>query len=136
MKKPEQILREQITRYLKLQYPDAIYKVDLESDIKLTIFQGVRNKQLQYGRGYPDLFIAEPRTVYSGMFLELKAETPYLKDGKTLRSSEHIKEQFEMIWKLKRRGYYADFGVGFEDCKRQIDAYMRSKVIAVENKLM
>jgi hypothetical protein len=129
MKKPEQILRDQVTRYLKLQYPEVLYKVDLESDFKLSIQAGRRNKQLQKSRGWPDLFIAHPSTGFSGMFLELKVETPYLKDGKTLKSSEHLKEQSEMIWQLRRRGYYADFGVGFEDCKKQIDAYLNSKKV-------
>ena len=124
MSKPEQILREQITQYIKLQYPDVIYKVDLESDIKLNIMQGVRNKKLQCGRGYPDLFIAEPRGNSCGLFIELKASEITLKDGKTLKASQHPREQQLMLMKLSKRGYCAVFGVGFDNCKRIIDAYL------------
>lgn len=125
MKKPEQILREQITQYLKLQYPDLMYKVDLESDIKLTMLQGVRNKKLQCGRGWPDLFIAHPSKGYHGLFIELKAAEIFLKDGRTLKSSEHLKEQDETLWKLTRRGYKAVFAVGFEQARKIIDEYLK-----------
>lgn len=125
MSKPEQILREQVTQYLKLQYPEVIYKVDLESDIRLTIVQGARNKKLQYGRGWPDLFIAQPRGSFSGLFVELKATSIYLKDGKTLKQDPHLKEQQAMLNNLVKRGYCAQFAVGFSQAKRLIDAYLR-----------
>jgi hypothetical protein len=32
-----------------------------------------------------------------------------------------------MIWELRNAGYWADFGIGFDDCKRKIDAYLGLK---------
>jgi hypothetical protein len=125
MKKPEQALRDQVTMYLKLAYPSVMYKVDLESDIKLNAMQGARNKKLQCGRGWPDLFIAHPSKGFHGLFIELKATEIYLKDGKTLRSNEHLKEQNEVLWQLTRHGYKAVFGVGFDQTRKIIDEYLK-----------
>ena len=126
MKKPEQILRDQVTQYLKYQYPNVIYKVDLESDMKLTIQAGKRNKMLQKSRGWPDLFIAEPRNGYHGLFIELKASEIYKKDG-NLKKSEHLEEQKTMLERLGIRGYFACFRVGFEHTKVIIDNYFQAK---------
>jgi hypothetical protein len=122
-KKPEQILREQVSQYLKYQYPNAEYKFDLESDMPLTIPQAVRNKKLQNGRGWPDLFIAEPTKDFNGLFIELKASNIYRKDG-LLKTSPHLKEQDDRLWSLLKKGYKAVFAVGFDHAKRIIDEYM------------
>ena len=122
----EKILAEQIARYISTQYPRVIYRFDLAADLKLTIGQATRNKKLQGGlKGYPDLFIAESRKGYNGLFLELKADnaTLYLKDG-TLSKSEHIQRQAEILKRLQDRGYQANFAQGFDDAKAQIDKYL------------
>lgn len=59
----EHNLYEKIARYLQLQYPDAIYRFDVGADIKLTMGQAAKHKRLHPERGYPDLFIAEPKIV-------------------------------------------------------------------------
>ena len=49
-----------IADYIKVRYPNVIYRFDLAADLKLTIGQARKHKRLQKYRGYPDLFIAEP----------------------------------------------------------------------------
>ena len=128
--KPEASLRQQVAEYLQLQYPDVVYRFDLAADLPLTVGQASRHKRLHPHRGYPDLFIAQTAeiagTIYSGMYLELKAEgkSPFKKNG-TLRKSEHLEEQDKMLAKLTEAGYYAGFGVGFEECKSLIDSYLK-----------
>lgn len=128
--KPEALLRQQVAEYLQLQYPTTIYRFDLAADIKLSIGQAKRHKHLHPHRGYPDLFIAMPSRLYgqvwAGLFIELKADgkSPYKKDG-TLRKDKHIDEQNQMIKRLNAAGYWATFGVGFDECKKIIDEYMR-----------
>ena len=58
--------------------------------------------------------------------MEIKTESnsPYKKDG-TLKNDKHIKEQAEMLENLRARGYRAEFGVGFDECKQIIDEYLR-----------
>ena len=63
---------------------------------------------------------------YAGLMIELKREGVriYKKDG-TLVSDEHIREQYDMLEQLRRRGYAANFACGFDEAKALIDRYMR-----------
>lgn len=138
----EHRLYEQIARYLQLQYPSVIYRFDVGSDLKLTPSQAAKHKRLHPERGYPDLYIAESSEninskdwngivrewgFYFGLYLEIKTESnsPYKKDG-TLKKDQHLEEQARMLEKLRARGYKAEFGVGFEGCKKIIDEYLRN----------
>lgn len=132
----EHNLYEQIARYLQLQYPDVIYRFDIAADLKLTPGQAAKHKRLHPTRGYPDLFIAhqgeivwgicnDRRLVY-GLYIEVK------KDGEKLTKKDgswrtpHIAEQAKMLEKLRQAGYKAEFGIGFEGCKKIIDDYLRN----------
>lgn len=132
-----------IADYLRYQYPHAIYRFDLAADLKLTMGQASKHKRLQRYRGYPDLFIAEPRMkkldmakdspfdksvghfVLAGLYLEIKKPGTriFKKDG-TLVSDAHIREQFDMLEELRRRGYAAEFACGFDEAKKLIDRYL------------
>lgn len=131
----EHNLYEQIARYLQLQYPNIIYRFDLASDLKLTPGQAAKHKRLHPTRGYPDLFIAESSTniwdspvrewgLHFGLYIEIK------KDGEKLTKKDgswrtpHIAEQAEMLERLCQAGYKAEFGIGFEGCKKIIDEYL------------
>lgn len=126
-----------IADYLRLQYPDIIYRFDLAADLKLSIGQAKKHKRLQRFRGYPDLFIAKPKLqqskdgmpVYThGLFLEIKKEgTKILKKDGEYVADKHIREQAKMLQALERRGYRAMFAVGFEQSKQIIDEYIGRK---------
>ena len=129
-----------IADYLRYQYPEVIYRFDLAADLKLTMGQASKHKRLQRYRGYPDLFIAEPdigktdgskrafKKIWFGLFIELKREGTriFKKDG-TLVSDAHIREQYDMLHDLRRRGYAAEFACGFDEAKKLIDDYMKGK---------
>ena len=120
-------LQAQVADYIRLQYPDVIFHSDFGSGIKLTMGQAIKQKRLNGGRrAWPDLFLAEPKGKYSGLFIELKKEgvRVYKKDG-TLVSDGHIREQYDMLEQLRRRGYAANFACGFDEAKALIDRYMR-----------
>jgi hypothetical protein len=122
----EAILHEQITQYLRLQYSAVLFRTDYAAGIKMTIGQAGRHKRLQSGRAWPDLFVAEPRRDFSGLFLELKREGTrvWLKDGKTLVADPHIREQAAVLQGLVDRGYFATFAVGFDEAKLVVDRYL------------
>lgn len=130
----EKMLYELLAKYLQTCYPGVIYRFDLAADMKLTRGQAARHKRLHPYRGYPDLFIAEPRTVrkdgdkfyYAGLMIELKKAGTriYRKDGR-LVSDAHIREQFDMLEQLRQRGYMAEFACGFDEAKKIIDGYLR-----------
>jgi hypothetical protein len=124
---PEFALQRQVAQYIRMQYKDVLFMSDTVASVKLTKPQAIRNKSIQKPHfKTPDLIIFEPKINYCGMFLELKVESPFLKDGITPKS-EHISGQQKSINDLRKKGYYANFGVGFDDCKKQIDTYLLAK---------
>ncbi len=127
--KQEELIKKQLSEYLRWQYPDVIFRYDISADIKLSIGSAVKSKKLHgHSRGYPDLFIAEPRSIYAGLFLEIKTgfEKVYKKNG-GFRKSTHVAEQAEMLKKLNKRGYKSGFCFGFDGCKNIIDDYLNLK---------
>ena len=132
IQKREERLQIQICRWLKYSYPKTIFTCDLASGMKLSIGQAVKSKQMRSSKGMPDLMIFEPRGIYGGLFIELKkGGTKIFKSdgtlyGKAGKSAMHIKEQFEILNKLKSRGYCAVFGIGFTDTITKINAYMET----------
>lgn len=121
----EALLHEQVTRYLKAQYPHAIFRTDFAAGIKLTQGQAARHSKLQSGRSFPDIFIYEARKGYHGLGLELKREGTIIwkRDG-TLTANAHIREQMLLIGELAMRGYCAQMVAGFEAAKRALDHYL------------
>ena len=133
----ESDLQIMVADYLRLRYPDVIFHSDFGSGIKLTVGQAARQKRMNGGRrAYPDMFIAEP--VHKnmagaetlgincyGLFIELKKEGTkiYKKDG-TLVANEHIREQFDMLEQLRKRGYMAVFACGYDEAVSVIDRYL------------
>jgi hypothetical protein len=123
----EALVHEQVCQYLRLQYPEVMFRTDL-GGIRLTIGQAAKVKRLQAGRAFPDLFVAEPCGGFHGLFIELKREGVRVRkaDG-TLMANEHIREQNAVIEELTKRGYYATFASGFEQAKAVLDHYLSTK---------
>lgn len=123
MKHAEFELQKSICRYLDLQYPSILY-LSTGTSLKLTMGQAVRNKSIQKnGFKVPDLIILHPSGQYHGLFLELKIESPYKKNGE-IKSNEHLQGQAKSIIELTKRGYYAVFAIGFDNAKMFIDEYL------------
>jgi hypothetical protein len=127
MKHEEFELQVAISKYLSLQYPKVQFLSDTIANMKLTITQASRNKKIQKdGFKCPDLLILEPRNQFSGLFIELKLESPFKKDG-TIKASanNHLQGQLETIEVLNQKGYKACFSWGFEMTKEIIDDYLK-----------
>ena len=119
-------LQVQVADYLRLQYPDVMFHSDFGSGIKLTMGQAIKQKRQNGGRrAWPDMVLAEPRGEYHGAYIELKKAGTriYKKDG-TLVADQHIREQFDILEQLRKRGYMAEFACGFDEAKRIIDGYL------------
>lgn len=126
----EQELQINIAHYIRIQYPDVLFHSDYGSGIKLTARQASIQKRQNGGlRGWPDMFIAEPRNGYLGLFIELKKEGTRLKKVMyDTWASDHIEEQAEVLSALNEKGYYASFACGFDEAKEIIDKYMGGKL--------
>lgn len=92
--------------------------------LNLSKTQAGMNKVIQKSRAYPDLFILEARQGYRGLFIELKKAGAKIKKRNGDYADEHIKEQAEMLGRLRGKGYYAQFGIGWDECKQIIDFYL------------
>jgi len=113
-----------IALYMKLQYPNVLYHFDL-AGLNLSIAQAGMSKAIQKGRGWPDLFIAEPKLKYKGLFIEIKKEGTKLKKKIGTCATPHIQEQMLCMRSLIEKGYLSYFGVGFDECKNIIDQYLK-----------
>jgi hypothetical protein len=122
---PEYQLQKAVCQYLRAQYPNVMFLSDTIAACKLTIPQQVRNKAIQCeGFKCPDLLILEPRGGYHGLFIELKTETPYKKDGGIKASkNDHLKLQAETLQNLRGKKYLATFAWDFDQIKQMIDDY-------------
>lgn len=124
MKHSEYDLQKKVCAYLESKYPDVLFLSDTIANVKLTIYQGARNKAIQKnGFKTPDLLILKPNYYHAGLFIELKIKSPYKKDG-TLLKSDHLEGQQLAIDKLNAIGYKACFSVGYEQTVKIIDEYM------------
>lgn len=127
MKHTETQVQLQICEYIRTYYPETVFRSDYASGLKLTIRQAAQHKRLQSGRAWPDLVIYESSHdgKYPLLALELKAPgvVIYKRDG-SLRADQHLEEQALVLEALRKRGYSADFAIGFGDAQRKIDAYM------------
>lgn len=128
--KHEESIQKAVCRYIRLKYPQVIFRSDYASGIKLTRNQAVQHASMQSGRGFPDLFIYHKSASgkWYGLALELKrdGETVYLKNGTRkglLTTDVHIQEQAAMLQGLRRQGFYADFAVGYTAAIDIIDKY-------------
>jgi hypothetical protein len=126
-KQPEFELQSAICRYLSYQYSEVLFLSDTIASLKLTPAQANRNKKIQkFGFSCPDLLILEPRNGYNGLFIELKVETPFKKNGEIKASKDdHLKNQLEAINKLNEKGYMVVFSWGFDMTKDIIDNYLK-----------
>jgi hypothetical protein len=125
MKKEEQ-LQIAVCIYLKAQYSNVVFFSDA-SGVRLTIGQAVKAKKMRSGKAIPDLFIAKPVGQYCGLFIELKADSIFNKNG-SIKKSPHLDEQREMLHNLMVAGYHCAFGCGFEETKEIIDNYFQGRI--------
>ena len=114
------LLRE----WFDLQYPNIIMRCSM-SGVRLPIGLAKKMKRLNPDRAWPDIFIAEPRKKYHGLYIELKKSFNdlYTKKGK-YRQDKHIQEQQAVLTALFRKGYAAYFACGFQGAKNIIDDYL------------
>lgn len=126
--KQEEKLQLAVCDYIRGQYPAVIFMCDLASGMKMPIWLAARNKRMRSSRGLPDLFIAGTikvgeAHVSSGLFIELKKEGTRLKNG-DMPKDDHVKEQAEILERLRRLGYVAEFACGYDEATKLIDKYL------------
>lgn len=125
----EESIQIRVVRYLAEAYPEVLFRADVAAGSFQSIGMAMKMKRLGgNSASWPDMFIAHPAKGYHGLFLELKREgaTIFKKNGE-LVANEHVREQAATLEKLRGRGYAAEFAVGFEAAKKQIDDYLENE---------
>lgn len=122
----EQQLHLAVCNYLRLQYPSVLFNSDM-SGVKLNQGQAIKAAKLRSCKGWPDLFIAEPRNGKHGLFIELKKEGTKLTNKAGNYATEHIKSQNDLMFELRLNGYYCRFAIGFDQAKIIIDEYLTGR---------
>lgn len=127
-KKWEESVHRAVVHYLRLRYPNVLFRTD-GAGLTLTKSQAGIYKSLNATSGWPDLQVVYSSRRFHGLFIEIKKENVqiYCKTGPRkglLVADPHIQAQATVLQQLNDLGYFARFGVGFENCKRIIDYYM------------
>lgn len=128
----EESLQIQCNDWINAKYPE------LE---KLFFFNSFQGMKLNFGqiakakktgglkKGLPDFIFLKNNGKFSGLFIELKKESPFLKDGKTLRADDgHLQLQQDVISQLLIEGHYACFVWSLDQFKNIVTNYMECKL--------
>jgi hypothetical protein len=113
-----------ICLYIKEHYPDVIFTSE-SSGIRVPISQARQLKKMRSCSALPDIWIAEPRKSYRGLFLEVKKKDTiiYKKDG-SIRSDPHLIAQENILHNLQQKGYLALFVVGYDNAIAILNYYL------------
>lgn len=117
-------LQVKVANYLTLKYPKVLFE---SSPINLRLTHAQRKMMKAINKPFfhpPDIKIYLGRRGYDGFALELKKETPYLKDGVTLQKNEHLANQQESIKQMREANWLADFYWNFDVIRNKIDWYL------------
>lgn len=121
----ERSVHNAVCKYLKLQYPNVMFLSDFGAGLHMTPGNAQLQNKQKSDHSFPDLMIFEQRGGYGGLFIEIKKDDSiFLKDGCTLKKDEHLFDQQRCMEELVKRGYFAQFGCGFDRIKSIIDFYL------------
>jgi hypothetical protein len=128
-KQRERIIQRTLVSDLNAYPVQVDFYCDWASGAFLTKGQNDARLAMASRNGWVDIFIAEPREGYHGLFIELKREgvRPILKNG-SLSADPQIQKEGAFLERQRAKGYKAEFGVGYAETKRMIDKYLGVKV--------
>jgi hypothetical protein len=107
--------QEIVVKYLRLAYPDALYCASA-GGMRTSYLQAIKMKRTGYVKGFPDLFIYEPRGEFHGLAIEMKK----------VKGSKIEPEQVQWQEQLRNRGYASYICKGNEEAIKVIDEYFNS----------
>jgi len=129
-KKTESLLATRISNYMRTKYPDALFQFSIGADVNLPIHIARKLHKIngKWSKGFVDMFIYETNKKYCGFGVEIKADgkNPFKLNGE-LRQNTHLQTQQAMHKLLEKKGYKAQFVVGYDEAITAIDKYMKIK---------
>tara|TARA_R110002020_G_scaffold92899_2_gene224462 strand:- start:14776 stop:15111 length:336 start_codon:yes stop_codon:yes gene_type:complete len=104
-------LQKQVCNYL--DFKNVLFCGSMGGQYQMHFSQRIKSQKSGYKKGFPDLFIYEPRGNYHGLAIELK-----------VGYNKPTKEQREWIEKLSNNGYFAAVCRGIDETIETIDKYL------------
>jgi hypothetical protein len=104
--------QEIVIKYLRLAYPHALYCASA-GGMWTSDSQRIKMARTGYVKGFPDLFIYEPRGEFHGLAIEMKK----------VKGSKIEPEQVQWQEQLRNRGYASYICKGSEEAIKIIDEY-------------
>ena len=104
--------QEIVIKYLRLAYPTALYCASA-GGMRTSYLQAIKMKRTGYVKGFPDLFIYEPRGEFHGLAIEMKK----------VKGSKIEPEQVQWQEQLRNRNYCSYICKGSEEAIKRIDEY-------------
>tara|TARA_Y100001938_G_C8076020_1_gene426135 strand:+ start:800 stop:1135 length:336 start_codon:yes stop_codon:yes gene_type:complete len=104
-------LQKEVCKYLDLN--NVLYCGSMGGQYQAHMSQRIKAKKSGYKKGFPDIFIYEPRAGYHGLAIELK-----------VGYNKATKEQLAWIKNLTDKGYVASVCVGIDEALRIIEGYL------------
>jgi hypothetical protein len=83
MSKPEQKIQIAFANYLRLKYPDLLWTISPAGMLTRPAI-GILAVRMGYKKGTPDILIFEPRGIFHGLLIELKAAEGKVSDDQTI----------------------------------------------------
>jgi hypothetical protein len=109
----ELAIQVDLVKWLELRFPGVLFCASA-GGMRTSMRQAVKMKRSGYRKGFPDLFIYEPRRGFNGLAIELKSE-----------EGSPSKEQIAWITRLNARGYYATICKGLDEAMATVEAYFK-----------
>jgi hypothetical protein len=112
MKNEEALIQEAVINYINAQYPRLLYCASA-GGVRTSMKQAVKMKKTGYVKGFPDIFIYEPRKEWHGLAIEMK-------------TAKGVVSQSQKEWRknLDQRNYMAFVCRSFDEAKIVIDEYL------------
>lgn len=106
--------QKRLTEYIDTNHPDVLWSASA-GGARTSISEAKRIKATGYKRGFPDVFIYEPRGPYHGLSIEMKKD----KGGVVSKHQKQWKED------LIRRSYKATIARGFDAAVEILEDHQR-----------
>ena len=111
----EDILQNQVMRYIGLKYPKTLY-THVANEGKRTPFEQYKIKYLGTKPGIPDIMIFEPNNTKNGLAIELKAGY-----------NKPTANQKKWLYELEKCNWVAVWSNNLDECIEIIDKYFNNK---------
>lgn len=124
----EEQLQIMCNDWINIRYPEMsnLFFFNSFQGMKLSFGQIAKAKKTGgLKKGLPDFIFLKNNGKYSGLFIELKKESPYNKGGILKKDSTgHLETQFNVLEQLELEGHYACFCWSLDQFKKLVTNYM------------